>query len=181
MPPSSYRKLLVTKRSHIFSEAVQIVEVPWQEPGPGEVVVRNMFAGVNASIGMFTGGFYPVTPPLPHDVFSEAAGEVVAVGPDVTTARPGEMVISFGNGFSEYQLLQAATVIPVPKATPEIITLLISALTASIALEQVGEMKSGEAVLVTAAAGGTGQFAVQLAKLAGNHVIGTCSVEEKAV
>lgn len=52
-------------------------------------------------------------------------------------------------------------------------------LTASIALEQVGQMKSGQTVLVTAAAGGTGVFAVQLAKLAGNHVIGTCSSDEK--
>ena len=51
---------------------------------------------------------------------------------------------------------------------------------ALIALEQVGEMKSNEVVLVTAAAGGTGHIAVQLAKLAGNHVIGTCSSETKA-
>ncbi|CAH0481269.1 unnamed protein product [Peronospora belbahrii] len=49
----------------------------------------------------------------------------------------------------------------------------------SIALEQVGEMKSIEAVFVSAAAGGTGQYVVQLAKLAGNHVIGTCSSDEK--
>ena len=57
--------------------------------------------------------------------------------------------------------------------------LIVSGLTASISLEKVGEMKSGEKVLVTAAAGGTGQFAVQLAKLAGCHVIGTCSTGER--
>jgi NADPH-dependent curcumin reductase CurA len=49
-----------------------------------------------------------------------------------------------------------------------------------VALEKVGEMKSKEVVLVTAAAGGTGHIAVQLAKLAGNHLIGTCSSEQKA-
>lgn len=43
------------------------------------------------------------------------------------------------------------------------------------ALESVGEVKAGETVLVTAAAGGTGQFAVQLAKLKGCRVIATCS------
>ena len=48
-----------------------------------------------------------------------------------------------------------------------------------VALEQVGKMKSQEVALVTAAAGGTGHIAVQLAKLAGNHVIGTCSSEAK--
>ena len=49
-----------------------------------------------------------------------------------------------------------------------------------IALEVAGQLKSGETVLVTAAAGGTGQFAVQLAKLAGCHVIATCGGPEKA-
>ena len=47
-------------------------------------------------------------------------------------------------------------------------------------LEQAGRMRSGEAVLVTAAAGGTGQFAVQLAKLAGNQVVATCGSDDKA-
>ena len=58
--------------------------------------------------------------------------------------------------------------------------MLVSGLTASIALEQVGEVKEGETVLVTAAAGGTGQYAVQLAKRAGARVLGTCGSEEKA-
>merc|ERR1719410_1924622 len=61
----------------------------------------------------------------------------------------------------------------------KMLPLMISGLTASIALEEVGEMRHGETVLVTAAAGATGQFAVQLAKLAGNHVIGTCSTKAK--
>ena len=51
---------------------------------------------------------------------------------------------------------------------------------AAAALEQAGRMGTGETVMVTAAAGGTGQFAVQLAKAAGNTVIATCSSKEKA-
>ncbi len=47
-------------------------------------------------------------------------------------------------------------------------------------LEQAGRMRSGETVLVTAAAGGTGQFAVQLAKMAGNQVVATCGSDDKA-
>ena len=47
-------------------------------------------------------------------------------------------------------------------------------------LEQAGRMRSKETVLVTAAAGGTGQFAVQLAKLAGNTVVATCGSDDKA-
>ena len=53
-------------------------------------------------------------------------------------------------------------------------------ISALVALEKVGEMTSNEVVLVTAAAGGTGHIAVQLAKLAGNHVIATCGSEKKA-
>lgn len=47
-------------------------------------------------------------------------------------------------------------------------------------LEQAGRMRGGETVLVTAAAGGTGQFAVQLAKMAGNQVVATCGSDDKA-
>ncbi len=55
-----------------------------------------------------------------------------------------------------------------------------TAATAPTALEQLGDLKPGKTVLVTAAAGGTGQFAVQLARLAGCHVVATCSSESKA-
>lgn len=81
--------------------------------------------------------------------------------------------------FGEYHILNEKSAIPVPDLRKEYVTLLVSGLTAAIALEKVGEIKSGEKVLVTAAAGGTGQFAVQLAKLAGCHVIGTCSSQSK--
>jgi len=60
------------------------------------------------------------------------------------------------------------------------VALLTSGLTASIALEQCARLRPGMTVLVTAAAGGTGQFAVQLAKLAQCHVIATCGSQDKA-
>jgi len=69
----------------------------------------------------------------------------------------------------------------VPRPDPEVVGMLTSGLTASIALEKSGQMESGKVVLVTAAAGGTGQFAVQLAKLAGNTVVATCGGKEKAL
>ncbi|NWJ46062.1 MAG: zinc-binding dehydrogenase [Chloroflexi bacterium] len=178
--PTTYRKMIVTKLSPNFGEAIQIIEAPLPEPGRGEILVRTRYAGMNASVGVFTAGGYPNTPPLPFDVSTESTGEVVAVGENVTHLKAGDTVMGFGAGFSEYQLVKAPSVYPVTQASPEITSFLVSGLTASIALEQVGEMKSGETVLVTAAAGGTGQFAVQLAKLAGNHVIGTCSSDEKA-
>lgn len=87
----------------------------------------------------------------------------------------------FKNGsFSEYMLLNEDHAIPLPECSPAYLPLLVSGLTASISLEQVGEIKEGDKVLVTAAAGGTGLLAVQLAKLAGCHVLGTCSSNQKA-
>eukprot|EP00878_Enallax_costatus_P017907 GHUV01018826.1.p1 GENE.GHUV01018826.1~~GHUV01018826.1.p1 ORF type:complete len:136 (-),score=19.97 GHUV01018826.1:1217-1579(-) len=102
-------------------------------------------------------------------------------------------------GFSEYALVQNRRVLPVPCPAPEVVALLTSGLTASIALSEVGrlqipgfssttamphqrqEQQGGQkTVLVTAAAGGTGQFAVQLAKLAGCHVVATCGGAQKA-
>src|SRR5690606_41070119 len=81
--------------------------------------------------------------------------------------------------FAEYQILKEKELIPIPKLLPSFITALISGPTAYGALAHVGKVKSGETVLVTAAAGGTGSFAVQVAKQAGAHVIGTCSTKEK--
>lgn len=93
----------------------------------------------------------------------------------------GDTVAYFGSGaFAEYTVVPAKESVPVPSVKPEFLTLLVSGATAHIALRRLGDLSEGETVLVTAAAGGTGQFAVQFAKRAGCHVIGTCSSDEKA-
>lgn len=181
MLPTTYRKLIAPRFSKNFREAAEIVEVPLSPPGPQEITIRNRFAGVNATDVNIAAGLYtPGTPP-PIDLGAEMTGEVVAVGDKVTTFKPGDWVVTNSlGGYAEYVTLRARYAIPVPQATPEILSLVISGVTASIGLNVTGEMRTGETVLVTAAAGGTGQFAVQLAKAAGNHVIGTCSSEDKA-
>ena len=68
----------------------------------------------------------------------------------------------------------------IPAALPEYVGLRISGLTACAMLEQTGKLKAGETVMITAAAGGAGHFAVQFAKLAGCTVIGTCGSPVKA-
>ncbi|XP_064409601.1 prostaglandin reductase 3 isoform X2 [Latimeria chalumnae] len=82
--------------------------------------------------------------------------------------------------FAEYTVVPVKHAVLVPSVKPEFLTLLVSAATAYISLKKLGALSEGEKVLVTAAAGGTGQFAVQLAKKAKCHVIGTCSSDEKA-
>ena len=118
----------------------------------------------------------------PFDVGFESAGEVVWIGDEAKSSlKVGDAVLVNQYGaFSQYLVLPAKLAVPLPNLKPEYIALSVSGTTASISLERYGDLKSGKVVLVTAAAGGTGQFAVQLAALAGCHVIGTCSTDEKA-
>ena len=180
--PETYRKLVATTLTPHFREAAVLVEEPMPRPGPGELVVRNRWAGVNATDVNITAGRYSANPELPLDLGAEAVGIVEAVGDGVEGIKEGDAVATggVGGGYREVQLVQARHAIPVPEASPEVLSILVSGLTASIALKEVGDMGQGETVLVTAAAGGTGQFAVQLAHRAGNHVIGTCGSDEKA-
>jgi prostaglandin reductase 3 len=181
MLPKTYRKVIATHFTKNFREAAQIVEAELLPPAPNEITIRNCVAGVNATdVNISAGGYTPNAQP-PIDLGAEMVGEVVAVGEKVTEFKVGDLAASTSlGGYAEYVTERARYAIPVPEATPEILSLVISGTTASLGLYVTGEMKSGETVLVTAAAGGTGQFAVQLAKLAGNTVIGTCSTDDKA-
>jgi len=179
--PATYQKLTAVRHSKNFREAVEIQDVPFAEPGPDEVVIRNRFAGVNAADLMMAAGQYLLPTPVPCDMGAEAVGEVALAGANVSGVKPGDAVLTnaVGCGYRDYYLTRADRVVPVAAATAEIMSLSIGALTASLGLTITGEMTSGETVLITAAAGGTGQFAVQLAKRAGNHVIGTCGSDDK--
>jgi prostaglandin reductase 3 len=180
-----YQKLTAVRHTKNFREAVEIqsAELP-DTPAADEILIRNLYAGANASDMMMAAGQYLLPTPVPCDLGAEAVGEVVAAGTDVHHLKAGDFVLTnaIGCGYREYYVTQARRVVPIPQASPEVMSLSIGGLTASLGLSLTGEMSQtgGEIVLVTAAAGGTGQFAVQLAKLAGNHVIGTCSSDDKA-
>ncbi|HEX9952764.1 MAG TPA: zinc-binding dehydrogenase [Rubricoccaceae bacterium] len=180
MTPS--HKLIATRLSPHFREVAEVIEDNVPDPGPGELLVRNRYAGVNATDVNIAAGRYSANPTLPLDLGAEAVGIVEAVGEGVTGFTVGQAVgtMGVGGGYREVQLVQAKHAVPVPEASPEWVSLFVSGLTASIGLSVTGEMATGETVLVTTAAGGTGQYAVQLAKLAGNTVIGTCGSDDKA-
>jgi NADPH-dependent curcumin reductase CurA len=184
MSAKTYRKLIAKQFNQDFQSAVEIVEVPVAKPVADQLLIQNKFAGINSGFDtLLCQGKVPyinLTPPF--DLGVEAVGEVVAVGENVQAFQAGDAVVTTvrGGGYREYQLIEAHLAIKVREATPEVLTLIPTGISALIALEKVGEMKSDEVVLVTAAAGGTGHLAVQLAKLAGNHVIGTCGSEKKA-
>ncbi|MEH2075666.1 MAG: zinc-binding dehydrogenase [Nostoc sp.] len=184
MNATTYRKLIAKQLNQDFKSAIEIVEVPISKPAASELLIKNQFAGINGGFDtLLCRGDVPYINLIPpFDLGVEAVGEVIAVGENVKDFQIGDAVITTarGGGYREYQLIDANLAIKVREATPELLTLMPTGVSALVALEQAGEMKSNEVVLVTAAAGGTGHIAVQLAKLAGNHVIGTCSSETKA-
>ncbi len=184
MNAKTYRKLIAKQFNRDFQSAVEIVEVPIAQPAANQLLIQNKFAGINSGFDtLLCQGKVPyvnLTPPF--DLGVEAVGEVIAVGENIQDFRVGDAVVTTvcGGGYREYQVIDANLVVKVRAATPEVLTLMPTGISALVALEKVGEMKSNEIVLVTAAAGGTGHIAVQLAKLAGNHVIATCGSEKKA-
>ncbi|OYD87806.1 alcohol dehydrogenase [Nostoc sp. 'Peltigera membranacea cyanobiont' 213] len=184
MNATTYKKLIAKQLNQDFKSAIEIVEISISQPAASQVLIQNKFAGVNGGFDtLLCRGDVPYVNLIPpFDLGVEAVGEVIAMGENVKDFQIGDAVITTarGGGYREYQVIDANLAVKVREATPEVLTLIPTGVSALVALEQAGEMKSNEVVLVTAAAGGTGHIAVQLAKLAGNHVIGTCSSEAKA-
>ncbi|KAI8921739.1 alcohol dehydrogenase zinc-binding domain-containing protein [Entophlyctis helioformis] len=182
--PQTYRKYVVHTLANDFTKATRLETHPVKELlaklGPKMVIVRNTHYGINASDINFTAGRYDPTVKPPFDCGFEAIGEVVATGPGCKVALRQPVALMLYGAFSEYQIVPERLLLKIPSIDKRFLAILVSGLTASLALEYHGHMKSGEVVMVTAAAGGAGQIAVQLAKLAGNHVIGTCSSDSKA-
>ncbi|GFT11088.1 prostaglandin reductase 3 [Nephila pilipes] len=180
--PRTYKQLMVRKLTTNFREAVYIENVKMGVPAKDEVCVINRFVGVNASDVNMSKGRYFVSAKIPFGTGIEGVGEVVQVGENVTNLKVGANVAYMDtrcSAYAEYVYLPAADVFPISEALPEYVVLLVSGLTAAIALEKCARITAGDTVLITAAAGGTGHVAVQWAKSTGCHVIGTCSSDEK--
>ncbi|MER7950674.1 NADP-dependent oxidoreductase [Streptomyces sp. NPDC096079] len=158
-------------------------EVERPEPGLNEVLVRVHAAGVNpvdwktrASGGLIDWG-------APAIVGWDVSGTVEAVGPGVGSLRPGDEVFGMplfprqAGGYAEYVVAPARHLAPKPASLThvEAAALPLAALTAWQALVDAADVRPGERVLVHAAAGGVGHFAVQIAKARGAYVIGTAS------
>lgn len=178
--PDAYQKLVVTAPNTDLRSAVQAETIALEPPKADEIVIKTHYTGVNAADYMMAAGRYVRNAKPPFDLGAESVGVIAAVGEAVTDLKVGDAVMSIEGGYREYFTIKAQRAIPIPEAAAEYVTLGVSGLTASIALDELGDLHEGETTLVTAAAGGTGVFAVQLAKLAGNTVIGTCSTDEKA-
>jgi NADPH2:quinone reductase len=162
-------------------------DVPQPIPGVGEVLIRVEAAGVNFSDIMWRRGDYDIPTPVPFIPGAEVAGTVVAVGPGVTSFEIGTAVVSAppSGGYAQFVVAPTAATFPIPKGISpiEVVSLMAQGLTGVLALRKSARLAPGETVLVEAAAGGVGSFAVQLAKLygAGKVIAAASSPEKRAI
>ncbi len=164
-------------------ENLSLVDVDVPEPGAGEVTVDVRAAGVNPFDAKVYGGGFGTDPArLPLRIGSEAAGVVVAVGPDaVGPAGPvsiGDEVVAFRapGAYADRLTLPASAVLPKPGplSFEQASGLLLTGATAVHALTAV-DAREGDTLLLHAAAGGVGLAVLQLAAARGIRVIGTAA------
>jgi NADPH2:quinone reductase len=163
-------------------EVLRLEEVEIPRPGAGQALLRIEAIGVNfVEIYQRTGLYKTSTPFTPG---SEAAGTVEAVGPGVTTVRPGDRVgsVTVLGAYAEYALAPAEGLVPLPERVSSRLAaaVLLQGMTAHYLSNSTYPLKRGDTCLAHAAAGGTGLLLCQMAKRRGARVIGTVSTEEKA-
>ncbi|MAC79818.1 MAG: NADPH:quinone reductase [Rhodobacteraceae bacterium] len=163
-----------------------IEDRPTPDPGPGEVAIDVIYAGLNFADLMMRTGIYPHPKGYPMVPGIEASGTVRAVGAGVTRYAPGDRVAAFvseAGAFAEVCVVPEDWLMPLPDdLTLEVgAAYPIQALTAWNLLHGVADTKAGETVLIHAIGGGVGLYLTQFAKLAGATVIGTVGTRGKEV
>ena len=169
--------------AHGGPEVLHLSDLPVPSPGPGEVLVKVVFAGVNRPDVIQRKGFYPPPPgasPIPG---LEIAGEVVALGEGVDIALLGRNVCALvsGGGYAQYCLAVAELCLPVPPELPlnQAAALPETLFTVWHNVFERGWAKEGETLLVHGGTSGIGSMAIMLGKLFGLTVIVTCGGANK--
>ncbi|WP_127354042.1 quinone oxidoreductase family protein [Actinacidiphila soli] len=160
-------------------EVLRLVELPDPQPGPGQALIRVESAAVNFSDVMRRrGDVYPVATPSPFVPGAEVAGTVVALGPGVDGPAVGTKVFGTvgadaSGGYAELALAYAPSVIPIPEGldSDAAAGIVVTGLAATVILTELIGLGKGQSVFIPAAAGGVGQYAVQIAKLLGADTV----------
>jgi NADPH:quinone reductase len=173
---------LIRVHAHGGPEVQQLEEAEVPHAGPGQALLRIEAVGVNFVEIYHRTGLYKM--PVPFTLGTEAAGTVEAVGPGVTTVRPGDRVGSINvlGAYAEYALAPADRLVPLPDkvSTRQAAAVLLQGMTVQYLTTSTFPLERGQTCLVHAAAGGVGLLLCQMAKRAGVRVIATVSTEAKA-
>jgi NADPH:quinone reductase-like Zn-dependent oxidoreductase len=159
-------------------DVLTVDDVPVPDPGPHQVLVRVRAAGINPGEAKIRDGLlherWPAT--FPSGQGSDLAGVVEGLGPGVTGVTAGDEVIGWVDNRSsqaEYAVVEAGRLTPKPAAVPWEVAgaLPVAGFTAWAAVRAVN-LRTGDAIAISGAAGGVGSLAVQLARRAGATVVG---------
>jgi putative PIG3 family NAD(P)H quinone oxidoreductase len=165
-------------------EALEVVDLPQPEPGPGEVLIRVAAAGLNRSDLLLRQGLYPPPPGVTDVLGIECSGDIGAVGEGVTDLPPGTHVCALlaGGGYAEYVTVPAGQVATVPLGISLVDAggLMEVAATVWSNVFMMGKLQHGETLLVHGGGSGIGTMAIQLGKAFGARVIVTVGSAEKA-
>lgn len=160
-----------------------ITEIADPVAGPGQVLVCVEAVGLNFADILMTQGKYQSKPAMPFSPGAEIAGLVESLGPGVTEFQAGDRVMAYTGwgGAAEKLAVDASMLVPVPDGVTDTIASVLSVTfgTAAHGLNERGALQRGETVVVTGAAGGAGQAAIEIAKLIGARVIAVASSPEK--
>ncbi|MFE3226186.1 zinc-dependent alcohol dehydrogenase family protein [Nocardia sp. NPDC059228] len=158
-------------------DVMHVIEEPVVEPAAGEVRVRIEAFAVNPLDQMMRSGTSPAIVPLPHARLGvEGTGRIDAVGPKVTGLEIGDPVIltaipdaSVKGSYAEYTTIPASRVVarPAGLGITEAAAIWVAYSTAYGALVEKAGMRAGDHVLITAASGGVGRAATQIANQIG--------------
>jgi NADPH2:quinone reductase len=166
-------------------EVLKVVEDEDPRPGPGEVRVTVLAAGVSFTDSQLRAGTYiPGGPKPPFTPGYELVGVVEELGPGCSRLRAGDRIgaLTVWGADAERVCVPEASAVEVPEDLDpaEVLSLVFTYMTAYQALHRTAKVKSGEAVLVHGAAGRVGTAVLELGALAAVHLYGTASARDRA-
>ena len=160
-------------------DALQVIEEECPEPKKGEVRVNVLAAGVSLPDIMAREGIHPETPRVPYTPGWDLVGVVDRLGDGVTGVEPGQTIaaLPIHGAYAEFICLPEDELVPVPVGLDpaEAVSLILNYVTAYQMLHRAAKVKPGQSVLIHGAAGGVGTALLQLGRLAGVTMYGTCS------
>jgi NADPH:quinone reductase-like Zn-dependent oxidoreductase len=160
-------------------DALQLIEEECPEPKRGDVRVRVLAAGVSLPDVMAREGIHPETPSVPFTPGWDLIGTVDRVGQGVTGIVPDQIVAAMpiSGAYAEFVCLPERELIPVPSGldAAEGVSLILNYITAYQILHRSAKVRAGQRVLIHGASGGVGTALLQLGRLVGLEMYGTCS------
>src|SRR5215831_16685672 len=172
-----HRRIIITHYGG--PDALQVVKEECPEPKPGQVRVRVLAGGVSLPDILAREGIHPETPRLPFTPGWDLVGMVDRLGGGISGIESGQIVAAMpiSGAYAEFVCLPPCELVPVPASLDpsETVSIILNYITAYQMLHRSAQVKPSQRVLIHGAAGGVGTALLQLGRLVGLEMYGTCS------